>query len=129
MARPYRTDLAGVPAVASAGLASTLGSQGRRVWRILVVELSRRPWGLCTRRGRDCVAAGRTTMEGVEEQITEALGEGGQAQLVRLLRRLLKAARNPTDHSWKLRLGAMTDSTCGMPNRSCAKVVCRKSLT
>ncbi len=46
-----------------------------------------------TRRGRDCVAAGRTTIEGIEKQITEALGEGGHAQLVRLLRRLLEAGR------------------------------------
>lgn len=44
-----------------------------------------------TRRGRDCVAAGRTTIEGIEKQITEALGEGGHAQLVRLLRGLLQA--------------------------------------
>ena len=57
------------------------------------MKLCRRPWGLLTRRGRDCVAAGRTTMEGIEKQITEALGEGGHAQLVRLLRRLLKAGQ------------------------------------
>ncbi len=59
-----------------------------------------------TRRGRDCVAAGRTTIEGIEKQITEALGEGGHAQLVRLLRRLLEAGQDPTDDSWKPPVGA-----------------------
>ncbi|MDQ3432577.1 MAG: MarR family transcriptional regulator [Actinomycetota bacterium] len=46
---------------------------------------------ILTRRGRDCVAAGRATIEGIENQISEVLGERGHAELRRLLRRLLDA--------------------------------------
>jgi len=46
-----------------------------------------------TRRGRDCVAAGLATIEGIETQISEVLGEHGHAQLRRFLDRLLVAGR------------------------------------
>lgn len=42
-----------------------------------------------TPRGHDCIDAGRQTIEGIEERITEALGERGHAQLRRLLGKLL----------------------------------------
>ncbi len=45
-----------------------------------------------TRRGRDAVAAGRQTIEGIEEQVTEILGERGHDQLRRLLAKLLDFA-------------------------------------
>ncbi len=44
-----------------------------------------------TKRGRDAVAAGRQTIEGIEEQVTELLGERGHQQLRRLLSKLLDA--------------------------------------
>ena len=44
-----------------------------------------------TRRGRDAVAAGRQTVEGLEERVTEILGERGHRDLRRLLARLLAA--------------------------------------
>jgi DNA-binding MarR family transcriptional regulator len=44
-----------------------------------------------TKRGRDAVAAGRQTIEGIEEQVTQALGERGHQELRRLLSRLLHA--------------------------------------
>lgn len=44
-----------------------------------------------TKRGRDAVAAGRQTIEGIEEQLTEILGERGHRELRRLLSRLLDA--------------------------------------
>lgn len=43
-----------------------------------------------TQRGRDCVAAGLVTMTGIEQRITETLGERGHRQLRSLLRRLLE---------------------------------------
>lgn len=44
-----------------------------------------------TQRGRGAVAAGRQTIEGIEEQVTEALGERGHRELRRLLSTLLDA--------------------------------------
>lgn len=45
-----------------------------------------------TRRGRDAVAAGRQTVQGLEEQVTQILGERGHRELRRLLSKLLDAA-------------------------------------
>jgi DNA-binding MarR family transcriptional regulator len=42
-----------------------------------------------TKRGRDAVAAGRQTIDGIEEQVTEILGEHGHRELRRLLSKLL----------------------------------------
>jgi len=42
-----------------------------------------------TKRGRDAVAAGRQTIEGLEEQVTAILGERGHRELRRLLTKLL----------------------------------------
>jgi DNA-binding MarR family transcriptional regulator len=44
-----------------------------------------------TRRGRDAVAAGRRTIEGLEDRVTEVLGERGHRDLRRLLGKLLDA--------------------------------------
>ncbi|HWJ82992.1 MAG TPA: MarR family winged helix-turn-helix transcriptional regulator [Nocardioides sp.] len=44
-----------------------------------------------TERGRACVAAGRATIEGIEEQLDELLGAEGRATLRRLLARVLDA--------------------------------------
>ena len=44
-----------------------------------------------TKRGRDAVAAGRQTIEGLEEQVTDVLGERGHRELRRLLSKLLDA--------------------------------------
>lgn len=44
-----------------------------------------------TKRGQDAVAAGRQTIEGIEDQITEILGEPGHQELRRLLSKLLNA--------------------------------------
>ena len=44
-----------------------------------------------TKRGRDAVAAGRKSIEGIEEQVTEILGERGHRELRRLLWKLLDA--------------------------------------
>jgi DNA-binding MarR family transcriptional regulator len=44
-----------------------------------------------TKRGRDAVAAGRQTIEGIEEHMTEILGERGHRELRRLLSKLLDA--------------------------------------
>ncbi|MFC5177583.1 MarR family winged helix-turn-helix transcriptional regulator [Nocardioides taihuensis] len=44
-----------------------------------------------TRRGRDAVAAGRRTIEGLEDRVTEILGERGHRDLRRLLGKLLEA--------------------------------------
>jgi DNA-binding MarR family transcriptional regulator len=44
-----------------------------------------------TDRGRACVAAGISTINGIEERITEILGERGHRQLRSLLTRLLDA--------------------------------------
>ena len=46
-----------------------------------------------TKRGRDAVAAGRQTIESIEEQVTQILGERGHQELRRLLLKLL----NTTD--------------------------------
>ena len=46
---------------------------------------------LLTKRGRDAVAAGLQTIEGIEEQVTEILGERGHQELRQLLSRLLDA--------------------------------------
>lgn len=43
-----------------------------------------------TERGRDCVAAGRATIEGIEERLTEVLGTDGHQTLRRLLTRVLE---------------------------------------
>lgn len=42
-----------------------------------------------TARGRDCVAAGIVTIDGIEARITEILGERGHRQLRSLLHKLL----------------------------------------
>ncbi len=42
-----------------------------------------------TRKGRQCVAAGAATVEGIEEQITGLLGERGHRQLRSMLEKLL----------------------------------------
>ncbi len=42
-----------------------------------------------TKRGREAVAAGRQTVEGLEDQVTEILGERGHRELRRLLSKLL----------------------------------------
>ncbi len=42
-----------------------------------------------TRRGREAIEAGRVTIEGIEERVTEVLGERGHRELRRLLTRLL----------------------------------------
>ncbi|MHA6783991.1 MarR family winged helix-turn-helix transcriptional regulator [Pseudonocardia saturnea] len=47
-----------------------------------------------TRRGRDAVAAGRQTIEGIEEQVTEILGERGHHELRALLSKLLDASND-----------------------------------
>ncbi|HRI94537.1 MAG TPA: MarR family winged helix-turn-helix transcriptional regulator [Nocardioides sp.] len=44
-----------------------------------------------TRRGRAAVDAGRATIEGIEERVTELLGERGHRDLRRLLTKLLDA--------------------------------------
>jgi DNA-binding MarR family transcriptional regulator len=44
-----------------------------------------------TQRGRDAVAAGRQTIDGIEEQVTEILGERGHRELRALLSKLLGA--------------------------------------
>ncbi len=45
-----------------------------------------------TKRGRDAVAAGLQTIEGIEEQVTELLGSRGHQELRRLLSKLLDTA-------------------------------------
>lgn len=44
-----------------------------------------------TDRGRACVAAGVSTINGIEDRITQILGERGHTQLRSLLRKLLDA--------------------------------------
>ncbi len=44
-----------------------------------------------TDKGRACIQAGRVTIEGIEEQLTEILGERGHQTLRALLRKLLAA--------------------------------------
>jgi DNA-binding MarR family transcriptional regulator len=44
-----------------------------------------------TERGRACIAAGISTIEGIEERITETIGERGHKQLRSLLAKLLDA--------------------------------------
>ena len=44
-----------------------------------------------TKLGRDAVAAGRQTVEGIEEQLTKILGEHGHQELRRLLSKLVDA--------------------------------------
>jgi DNA-binding MarR family transcriptional regulator len=46
---------------------------------------------MLTERGKACIAAGISTIEGIEERITETLGERGHRQLRSLLNRLLDA--------------------------------------
>ena len=42
-----------------------------------------------TPKGRDCIAAGMATIEGIEQQLTELLGERGHRELRRLLTKVL----------------------------------------
>ena len=42
-----------------------------------------------TAKGRDCIAAGLTTIQGLEEKIADILGDRGRSDLRRLLRKLL----------------------------------------
>jgi DNA-binding MarR family transcriptional regulator len=44
-----------------------------------------------TERGKACIAAGISTIEGIEERISETLGERGHRQLRSLLTKLLEA--------------------------------------
>lgn len=44
-----------------------------------------------TKRGRDAVAAGRQMIEGIEQKVTEVLGQRGHQELRRLLSKLLDA--------------------------------------
>ena len=44
-----------------------------------------------TARGQACIAAGVATVEGLEQRITEVLGERGHRELRRLLQRLLES--------------------------------------
>ena len=46
---------------------------------------------MLTKRGRECVAAGRRTIDGIEVRVTEVLGERGHQTLRRLLSELLQA--------------------------------------
>ena len=47
-----------------------------------------------TKRGRQAVEAGRQTIDGIEERLTELLGEPGHRALRRLLTKLLEAAKD-----------------------------------
>lgn len=42
-----------------------------------------------TPKGRDCMAAGMATIDGIEQQLTERLGERGHRELRRLLTKVL----------------------------------------
>lgn len=42
-----------------------------------------------TPKGRDCIAAGMATIDGIEQQLTERLGERGHRELRRLLTKVL----------------------------------------
>jgi DNA-binding MarR family transcriptional regulator len=42
-----------------------------------------------TPKGRDCIAAGMATIDGIERQLTELLGERGHRELRRLLTKVL----------------------------------------
>ena len=44
-----------------------------------------------TERGRQCVAAGRATIEGIEERLTDLLGADGHRRLRRLLTKVLES--------------------------------------
>jgi DNA-binding MarR family transcriptional regulator len=44
-----------------------------------------------TPRGRDCIAAGMATIDGIEQQLTQLLGERGHRELRRLLTKVLAA--------------------------------------
>ena len=44
-----------------------------------------------TQRGQECIAAGLATIDGLEQRITEVLGQRGRQQLRRLLEKLLDA--------------------------------------
>jgi DNA-binding MarR family transcriptional regulator len=44
-----------------------------------------------TDRGRDCVAAGRATIDGIEGRLAEVLGAAGRRQLRRLLTKVLES--------------------------------------
>jgi DNA-binding MarR family transcriptional regulator len=45
-----------------------------------------------TERGQSCVAAGRATIDGIEERLDELLGARGRATLRRLLTKVLESA-------------------------------------
>jgi DNA-binding MarR family transcriptional regulator len=47
-----------------------------------------------TSKGRKCVAAGASTVQGIEEQITRRLGERGHRQLRSMLEKLLSGERD-----------------------------------
>lgn len=47
-----------------------------------------------TGRGRECVAAGRAAIEGIEERLEELLGPRGRATLRRLLARVIESGRD-----------------------------------
>ena len=42
-----------------------------------------------TPKGRDCIAAGMATIDGIEQQLTERLGERGHRELRRLLTKVM----------------------------------------
>jgi DNA-binding MarR family transcriptional regulator len=48
---------------------------------------------MLTPRGRDCIAAGIATIQGIERRIDQVLGADGHAELRRLLTELLSSAQ------------------------------------
>lgn len=60
-----------------------------------------------TPRGRDCIEAGMATIEGIEQRLTELLGERGHRQLQRLLGRILQSKSAEAARSGRGRSGGM----------------------
>lgn len=48
-----------------------------------------------TPKGRDCIASGVATIDGIERRLVEVLGERGHRQLRSMLRRILAEPRSP----------------------------------
>ncbi|MEO7423167.1 MAG: MarR family winged helix-turn-helix transcriptional regulator [Ornithinibacter sp.] len=51
-----------------------------------------------TQKGEACVEAGRITIEGLEDEITQRLGQRGHHQLRTMLGKLLEDDQSPTRH-------------------------------
>ncbi|MBA2560894.1 MAG: winged helix-turn-helix transcriptional regulator [Propionibacteriales bacterium] len=51
-----------------------------------------------TQKGEACVEAGRITIEGLEDEITQRLGQRGHHQLQTMLGKLLEDDQSPTRH-------------------------------